>query len=337
MAEQKKKRMSLLPGGLAGMATLGLAAVAGWIFYSRRYIDHHAKVKGVLKGEESLFESIATGKLHYIADTTGSGAPLLIVHGIHPAAGIHDIAPIFQAFVSHRPVYALDLPGFGGSQQGDRPYRPSMYQVAIADFIREKIGQPTDVIVLGLTGEFAAQAALAEPELFHTLIMLNPTGFQMPQSTLWDKPKLLGMQDAFYSFLAVPLWSLPLFDLLVSRPNLHRFYSKRFAYRVPEELVSVAWTSAHQPEAHFAPTVYISGKLYAQNIREKVYEALNLPVLVIYDNDPSVRFDKLPAVVHSHANWKAKRIRRSRGMPHFDRPGEFLRIVDEFLKEHEER
>jgi len=337
MAEQKKKRLGLLPSGLTGLVTLAATVAAGWIFYSRRYIDHHAKVKGVLKGEEGTYESAVAGKLHYVADTAGSGQPLLVVHGVHPAAGLHDVAPIFQAFVSHRPVYALELPGFGASQPSDRPYRPSLYQAAIADFIREKIGQPADVIVMGLTSEFAAQAALAEPDLFHSLTMINPTGFQMAQSMLWDKPNLQGLQDVLYTLMAVPLWSLPLFDLLVSRPNLHRYYRRRFAYDVPEELVSIAWASAHQPGAHFASIVYICGKLYTHNIREKVYENLQVPVLVIYDDDASVRFDMLPYTVHSRTNWKAKRIRRSRGMPHFDRPGEFFRVLDEFLKQTEQR
>jgi len=43
----------------------------------------------------------------------------------------------------------------------------------------------------------------------------------------------------------------------------------------------------------------------------------------------------LPYTVHTHNNWKAKRIRRSRGMPHFDRPGEFFRALDDFFKEAE--
>jgi hypothetical protein len=96
-----------------------------------------------------------------------------------------------------------------------------MYQAAITDFIREKIGAPTDVVVMGLTSEFAALAALAEPDLFHSLTMINPTGFQMPQSTLWDKPNVQTLEDILYTLVAVPLWSLPLFDLLVNRPRLH--------------------------------------------------------------------------------------------------------------------
>lgn len=335
MTNEEKKRRGLLPRGLAGLIGFSTAVAAAWIFYSRRYIDHHAKVKGVLKGEEGFYESPTAGKIHFIADTAGSGRPVLVVHGIHLAAGLHDVAPIFQAFVSHRPVYVLDLPGFGGSQQGDRPYRPSMYQAAIADFIREKIGAPADVVVMGLTSEFAALAALADPDLFNSLTMINPTGFQMPQSTLWDKPNVQTLEDILYTLVAVPLWSLPLFDLLVNRPRLHRYYRRRFEYSVPDELVSIAWASAHQPGAHFAPLVYLCGKLYTLNVREKVYENLSVPVLVIYDNAPGLHFDMLPYTVHTHSNWKAKRIRRSRGMPHFDRPGEFFRALDDFFKEVE--
>jgi len=58
MTNEEKKRRGLLPRGLAGLIGFSTAVAAAWIFYSRRYIDHHAKVKGVLKGEEGFYESL---------------------------------------------------------------------------------------------------------------------------------------------------------------------------------------------------------------------------------------------------------------------------------------
>ncbi|MFZ3071400.1 MAG: alpha/beta hydrolase [Anaerolineaceae bacterium] len=335
MKEHKKKKTISIPWGVGSFLGLVLTVIAGWIFYSRRYIDHHAKIKGILEAEQGTYESATAGKIYYFADTNGKGRPILIVHGIHAAGGVHDIAPIFQAFITRRPVYAIDLPGFGRSEKGDRPYRPSMYQAAITDFIREKIGSSCDVVAMGLSSEFTALAAAAAPQWIHSIVMISPTGFQMPQSGyLTDRPGWTSFLDAFYSVLAIPLWSLPIFDLLVSRPKLNQYYQKRFEYSMPEELVSVAYASSHQSGSHFAPIVHVSGRLQTMNVREKVYETLSMPVLVLYDDEPGMRFDMLPFMTRAHVNWQAKRIRQSRGMPHFDKPGETFHVMGEFWKQH---
>jgi len=60
-------------------------------------------------------------------------------------------------------------------------------------------------------------------------------------------------------------------------------------------------------------------------------------VLVLYDNEPGKSYDMLLASVQAHPNWSVRRIRQSRGMPHFDRPGETFHILDDFLKAQDKR
>ena len=68
---------------LLGMAGFGLALKAGWIFYSRRYIDHHARLTGVIKADQDTFDSPVAGRLHYYFAQTGTRRPILILHGLH--------------------------------------------------------------------------------------------------------------------------------------------------------------------------------------------------------------------------------------------------------------
>lgn len=338
MDEKVTKKFGVLPRGLAGILTTGVLVSAAWILYSRRYIDHHGKVKGVLEAEQACFEATTAGKLRFFADKRSSGRPLVILHGIHTAGGAHDIAPIFNAFRSQRPVYALELPGFGGSERSDRPYRPSMYQAALTEFIRNQLGEPADVVAQGLSAEFAALAAQANPEWIRSLIMISPTGFEMPAiGNLSGKFGKTNLTDLLYALMAVPLWSLPLFDILASRPRLSLYYRQRFEADVPEELVSIAYTSAHQVGAHFAPIVFASGRLSVRDVREKVYDNLTQPVLVVYDSEPGRSYDMLLSTTRAHPNWSVRRIRQSRGMPHFDRPGETFHVMEDFLKAQDKR
>ena len=317
------------------LLALGLTKT-GWILYSKRYIDHHAKLNIILEAEHHTYHSPAAGAINFFVNDQRSRTPLLLVHGLHLYAGLHDILPVFEAFRTSRPIYAIDLPGFGGSEKTDRPYRPSMYQEAISDFIKNQIGQPAHVLTLGNASTYASMAAIAEPEWVRSLMMINPKGFDMPHpTTLKGQQYRERAMDLFLSYLKIPLWSLPIYDFLASRARITSFYHKRFSYSPPGDLIELAYTSAHQPGAHFAPIVLMSGKLNVPDVREKYYEKLTQPVYVVYDNETGTNFDMLPQLVREKANWTALRSRNTKGMPHFERTGELFRQFDLFWKEHD--
>lgn len=143
--------------------------------------------------------------------------------------------------------------------------------------------------------------------------------------------------DLFLSYLKIPLWSLPIYDFLASRAKITAFYHKRFSYSAPGDLIELAYSSAHQAGAHFAPIVLLSGKLNVPDVREKVYEKLTQPVYVVYDNEAGTSFDMLPQLVREKSNWVALRSRNTKGMPHFERGGELFRQFDIFWKKHDKQ
>lgn len=323
-----------------GWATLGVANAItltklGWILYSKRYIDHNAKLNVILKAEQHIFESRTAGKINFYVNPDGNQDPVLLIHGLHLYAGIYEMQPIFDAFSTLGPMYAIDLPGFGRSEKTDRPYRPSMYAAAILEFVKGQIGKPCHVVCMGNASEFAAMAAVNEPEWFKSVIMINPSGLQMPSSySLASKNRLDKVRDALLSLLKIPLWSLPLYDLLASRTHIASYYHNLFRFQTPGELIDLAYTSTHQHGAHFAPIVFLSGKLNVADVRERFYEKLNVPVLAVYDNEPGKSFDMLPQMVHNHKNWQAFRSKNTKGMPHFENTGELFRQFDLFWKKN---
>ena len=337
MTKQTAEHGKAAGWSLGSLAVLALAIKAGWILYSKKYIDHHAKVNLMLDAEHHTFESESVGKVKYYESKIESKqTPILLLHGIHLYAGGHDMLPVFEAFSAYRKVYLLDLPGFGSSEKSDRPYRPWLYQAAISEFIRDHIGQPVHVVVMGQSAEFVAIADEQEADLFKSIVMINPSGMQMPrtghisESDWWEQ-----FQNLAVSLLRVPLWSLPFYDLLASRSAIVNYYQKRFTYTPPSDLVDLAYTSAHQPGAHFAPILNFCGKLSVRDVRTRYYEKITKPVLVVFDNDPGRQFDMLPMMVREHANWQAVRSSRTRGMPHYENPGETFRSIETFWKQHE--
>ncbi len=325
MASEKRNR-ALGPAKLA--ASLPLAAAAGWIAYSQFAIDHAVPLPLAIDVEVRAFRSPVAGRLAYYA-RSGSGRPLVLLHSINAAGSSYEMRPLFNHYSHTRPVYALDLPGFGFSERTDRSYSPQLCRDAILSFLESVVGEPADVVALSLSSEFAAQAALLQPERFHSLAFISPSGFTLrAPASPEDHPNQ--KTDLLYSAFSFPLWAQAFYDLIATRPSIHYFLSRSFKGPVDEGLEDYAYATSHQPGARYAPLSFVSGKLFTRDILAEVYERLTLPVLVIYDRDAFVRFDTLPDLVERHTNWRAERILPTRGLPQFEKLPETVAALDSF-------
>jgi len=265
-------------------------------------------------------------RVNYYVEGPEGGRPLLLIHAVNAAPSVYEMKPLFEHYRSSRRVYAIDLPGFGFSDRGDRRYSPELYQQTIVDFVTKVIKQPVDAVSLSLGSEFTAGAILAAPNQFTSLAMISPTGFstrRLPDGQ-GQTAKIV------HKIVSVPLWGSGLFKLLTVRPSIRYFMSKSFVGEVPKEYIEYAHAAAHQPGAHHAPLYFLSGQLFTTAAIETLYPRLNLPVLVIHDGDPNVSFERLPEVLAKHSNWSEARIGPSMGLPHWERLDETAAALDNF-------
>jgi pimeloyl-ACP methyl ester carboxylesterase len=317
-------------GGAFAWAPLAVGAVVaagGWIGYSATMIDHNLPLPLALNAERHLFTGRIAGLLNYYVDDAADGRPLVLVHSINAGASSYEMRPLFEQYRGQRPVYALDLPGFGFSERSDRHYTPAMYAAAIQDFLEQIVQMPSDVIALSLSSEFAARAALDAPSLFHSLVVISPTGLSKAKEG--DEAGNAG-SAGFYQFLAAPLWSQAIYDLLVTRPSLQYFLQRSFHGPVDEGMANYAYLATHQPGARYAPLYFVSGRLFTPQVRKQIYAKLTIPALVIYDEDGYTNFTEMPDLLLDHPNWSAVRITPTRGLPHFEQPETTVRVLDNF-------
>jgi pimeloyl-ACP methyl ester carboxylesterase len=239
--------------------------------------------------------------------------------------------PIFEHYDGVRPVYSLDLPGFGFSERSDREYSPDLYTRAILDFLRDEVQDVADVIAFSLSSEFAARAALQEPGFFRSLTLISPTGFTPRQQKRSSQSAAENdATDSLYGFFSNPLWSQAFYDLLVIRPSLRLFLQRNFVGEVNEGLIDYAYITTHQPGARYAPLYFVSGKLFSTTVFEQVYKNLTVPTMVLYDKDPNITFDKLPEILAANDSWRARRIPNTLGLPHFEKMNEVAAALDSF-------
>jgi len=286
-----------------------------------------------LNGRRQSIES-AAGLLSYYAGHVRQGVPLLLVHSVNAAASAAEVRPLFEHYASRRPVYALDLPGFGRSERSDRDYTPRLMTdavLAMRDLIAQAHGgQPIDGMAVSLGCEFLARAATESRGAFRSLALVSPTGlaggsihFGQPASSR-DLPWL-------HRLLRGTRLGPALFRQLV-RPRVIRYFLQRSfgSDRIDETLHAYCVLSAHQQDAEHAPLAFLSRQPFAADITA-VYDDLTEPVWLARGvRGRPTDFGGAELLVAS-GRWRES-VFDSGSMPYFDQPGDFISRYETFLE-----
>ncbi len=324
------KRSSGVANALVTLAGIGLAAAAGGIAYSNFVVPTQLPLPNAVSGERRQFGGRAGQLSYYIA---GEGAPMLLIHSINAAASSYEVRPLFEHYIQSRRVYALDLPGFGFSQRGDRDYTPRMYTNAVLDMVEriraENPGKQVDALALSLSCEFLVRAASERPDHFRTLGLISPTGFAAGQRRYGEPGSTLGNPQLARLF-KLPLWGRPLYDGLNSRAGERYFLERTFGSKnIDPGLLEYEYLTAHQPGAEFAPLTFISGTLFSADL-DAVYDRLEMPVWMCHgvrgDFSGYQGVDK----VLNRPNWTVVTF-QSGALPQFELLDDMTAAYDAFL------
>jgi pimeloyl-ACP methyl ester carboxylesterase len=289
-----------------------------------------------LSGKRTDLNSASGRIAMYSARGASDGVPLLLIHSVNATPSAYEVRPLFDFYAGKRPVYALDLPGFGQSDRSDRDYSIKIMTDAIhaaVDEIRRHHAGPVDALALSLSCEFLARAALEQPASFRTLAFISPTGFEgaARDDANGGNRGMPWLRTA----LDVPLWSRGLFNALTSRSSIKFFLQKTFgSQEFDQGMWDYAYLTTHQPGARYAPYAFVSGYLFSKDAL-LLYERLTHPVWMAH----GVRGDfvdyRHKPVVEGRANWRFN-VFPSGAFPHFEMLDAVTRAYDGFLKPHDE-
>ncbi|MEM9175441.1 MAG: alpha/beta hydrolase [Myxococcota bacterium] len=284
-------------------------------------------LRAALDAEWREIDSDTCGRIGYYAETAPSGTPLLLVHSLNAAPSAMEMRPLFDHYRGKRPVVALDQPGFGRSERGERPDTPELLARAVEEVAAAAFDAAPDVIALSLGAEIAARAMLTRPEAWKSLAMISPTGFALRQ------PPGDLVADGVEWALGGRLVRDRLFRAL-TRPGTVRFFLARNCVDAPDpDLVDYAVETARQPGAAFGPIRFLSGRLFTREARTRLYDRLSVPILVLFDEDPNVGFETLERWIARRATRRAERIAPSKGLPHWERLAPCVEALERFWTE----
>ena len=266
-------------------------------------------------------------EVYWYYDIEAEGRPLLFVHSINAAPSAIELKPLFQHFRSYRSVYAPDLPGFGRSTRHVGMMTASEFAKNISSIIDQMSpSEPPDVIALSLGCEFVARAVVECGANVRSLTFISPTGFSRRQPPPLQAQKRLRRLFDFAGF------GRGAFKLLRLERSVRCFYGMNFSGSVPSELVAYALKTTRQPAAHEMPLQFLSMSLFTPNAVGLLYEKLDVPVLVLFDEDPNVTFELFEQFEDS-PTWQFKRIGPSLGMPQWEHPEKTVAAIESFFAE----
>lgn len=103
MTEEKRRSCCSFWKGLSTVVGITAGIKAAWIIFSHTAIEHNAHLSGVVDAPKQFYVSEVAGGINYYSDSRGTQRPILLIHGIHPAAGSHDMAAILIPIVPFVP------------------------------------------------------------------------------------------------------------------------------------------------------------------------------------------------------------------------------------------
>ncbi len=262
-----------------------------------------------------------------IADTEDS-PPLLFLHNFGGGASAYEWSKVYPAFASNYHILAPDLIGWGESAHPVRDYKIRDYLSTIAEFVIQTCRQPVTVVASSLTAAFAIRLAIVQPNLFKSLFLVSPSGFD-------DFGQGAGRRLPL-SVINAPLLDNFIYMLGAENEIAVRNFLQSFLFaksqRVSQEMVEAYLTSAQQPNAKFAALAFLRGDLYFD--LSLYIQQLTVPTVIFWGEKAQFTEIKLGQRL---ANLNPRAIRDFYAiadagiLPHLEIPEVFIGLLQRYL------
>ncbi len=190
--------------------------------------------------------------------TTNTGRETLVfLHGFGGGSSAYEWSKVYPAFASEYEIIVPDLIGWGRSEHPVRNYQVEDYLTTIREFLEQTCNSPATVIASSLTAAMTIRVAIANPELFKSLILTTPAG-------------LSDFGENYSRSLFAQIVSTPVIDRflysagIATSGGIRNFLEQRqFAQsnRVYEEIVAAYLESAKQTNGEYAALSFVRGDL----------------------------------------------------------------------------
>lgn len=303
---------------------LGIATVI--IHIINKIIAASAIFKDMLRVSEKNYFNWRFGDIYYTK--SGTGTPILLIHDLVPGGSSYEWERIEKKLSMKHTVYSVDLLGCGRSDKPSITYTNFIYVQMITDFVKNVIGEKTDVIACGLSSSFAIMACHNEKEIFNKLMLVNPPSFHSLNQTPTKRRKLLKFMIEF------PVFGTLIYNMMTCESSINNLFIEKYYYNpfhMDSDVLDAYYEAAHR-NGNSAKFLYASliSKYVNINIIHGLKSIDNSIFIVEGEEEPTGK-----SIIDSYASAnpaiESAIIKRSKHLPHIENPEGFLEQVGIFF------
>lgn len=173
----------------------------------------------------------------------GTGKPLLLLHDLSPFFSSYEWMDIADSLKDEYCVYVPDLPGCGRSDKPGITFTNYYFVQMITSFVHDVIGEKTYVAATGLTGSAVLMANLADTELFHSVMLVNPLGLNQLKQQPNRRSKMI------QTLFDLPVIGTTLYYTLTNRMNIEHYLTENCFFNpffVNPRLLKHSYDASHE-------------------------------------------------------------------------------------------
>jgi pimeloyl-ACP methyl ester carboxylesterase len=261
-------------------------------------------------------DKVQVGETEVTVLQCGQGKPLLYLHG---EVGFEGECEWHHVLAQKRTLIVPLHPGFGRSQAADWIMDVRDLAAFYSRFIREQKLTPVDVIGFSLGGYIAAEMAVANCAQFRKLVLVGALGLRPPEGEIMD----------MYTVSATKFLKQNVFDP-ASTPEFATMYGGSPEMTSEQRATQwEAWEDARAATARIAWKPY----MFSQSMPHLLENVVGLPTLVISGRQDNVVPFSTAQLFHDRiAGSKLVVFDNCGHMPMIEKPKEFVRAIDDFLR-----
>ena len=304
------------------------AALIGTAMYiANEYIMKIATSKDLLKKDNGEYYSFKYGNVFY--KVSGEGKPVLLIHDINESSSSMEWCYLEKELSKTNKVYTIDLLGCGRSDKPKLTYNSFLYVQLINDFIRDVIGEQTDIIATGKSVSPVIMSTKLREEAVDRIILINPA----------DLVELGDIPDRFAKIkkavITCPIIGTFIYNMLHTSDSIFNTFINDYYSDSNTDFSEVCeyyYESAHKDKSG---SKYLYASLQGGSLNMNINHGLKVldKDIIIISGEDYYESDYVPEeYAELNENIECISIMNASYLPQLETPEKVLDIINEYWK-----
>lgn len=259
---------------------------------------------------------------------SGEGTPLLLIHDLNAFSSSYEWKQIAKALAGDYKVYTIDLIGCGKSDRPCITYTNFFYVQMISDFVKDVIGEKTDIAANGLSSSFVLMANSLNDKLFGKIMMVNPKKLSVLKNTPNERSKIL------LRLFDLPVVGKSAYYIAANKTNIEYYLTEKVFYNpfeVTPGIVKAYYDNAHTSKGNGkALLASLEGNYLNVDITQSLKNTSN-DMMIVNGMHNEYKDDIVASYCRINENIEVDEISGSKLLPQIESYDEMLETMYRFF------